>query len=306
MYAACDVLVVPSIRTRTFREPWGLVVNEAMNRGLPVIASDAVGAAAGGLVRDGVNGLVVPAGDSAALAAAIRRLAGDAGAARAARRAGGARTCAPTATTPGRRASAKRSRASASPAGVGSVASLAYENRPLSEPRRRPGADLRAGRCSRASRRRRARDTGTKIIERCTHGQSISGFSQQAYRRALAELPTEVEEYSDCANLIRRAQLAAAAGGGSGSAAAAAQRRCATPLSPSERSALSKVPKTGAGAAAASAARSCTRASCTRTSPRRSARCPTRCWRCSRSCSPARWRSAAARIGKAVRARRAG
>jgi glycosyltransferase involved in cell wall biosynthesis len=78
VYAACDVLVVPSIPTRTFREPWGLVVNEAMNRGLAVIASDAVGAAAGGLVRDGANGLVVAAGDSGALAGAIRRLAGDA------------------------------------------------------------------------------------------------------------------------------------------------------------------------------------------------------------------------------------
>lgn len=73
-YAAADVLVLPSIATRTFREPWGLVVNEAMNRGLPVIASDAVGAAAGGLVRDGRNGLVVPAGDSVALAAALRAL----------------------------------------------------------------------------------------------------------------------------------------------------------------------------------------------------------------------------------------
>jgi glycosyltransferase involved in cell wall biosynthesis len=78
LYAASEVLVLPSIPTRTFREPWGLVVNEAMNRGLPVIASDAVGAAAGGLVRDGDNGLVVPAGDSAALANAIRRLAADA------------------------------------------------------------------------------------------------------------------------------------------------------------------------------------------------------------------------------------
>jgi glycosyltransferase involved in cell wall biosynthesis len=77
LYAACDVLVLPSIPTRTFREPWGLVVNEAMNQGLAVIASDAVGAAAGGLVRDGRNGLVVPAGDSAALAEAIRRLAAD-------------------------------------------------------------------------------------------------------------------------------------------------------------------------------------------------------------------------------------
>jgi glycosyltransferase involved in cell wall biosynthesis len=76
-YAAADVLVLPSIPTRTFREPWGLVANEAMNRALPVIASDAVGAAAGGLVRDGHNGVVVPAGDPVALAAALRRLAGD-------------------------------------------------------------------------------------------------------------------------------------------------------------------------------------------------------------------------------------
>jgi glycosyltransferase involved in cell wall biosynthesis len=77
VYAAADVLVVPSIPTSTFREPWGLVTNEAMNRGLPVIASDAVGAVAGGLVRDGRNGLVVRAGDSGALAAAIGRLGAD-------------------------------------------------------------------------------------------------------------------------------------------------------------------------------------------------------------------------------------
>jgi glycosyltransferase involved in cell wall biosynthesis len=78
IYAASDVLVAPSIPTRTFREPWGLVANEAMNRGLPVIASDSVGAAAGGLVRDGLNGVVVAAGDPLALAGAIRRLAEDA------------------------------------------------------------------------------------------------------------------------------------------------------------------------------------------------------------------------------------
>jgi glycosyltransferase involved in cell wall biosynthesis len=77
VYAACDVLVVPSLRTRTFREPWGLVVNEAMNQGLAVIASDAVGAAAGGLVRDGENGLVLRAGAVHELARAIARLAGD-------------------------------------------------------------------------------------------------------------------------------------------------------------------------------------------------------------------------------------
>lgn len=77
LYSAADVLVVPSIPTRTFREPWGLVVNEAMNCRAAVIASDAVGAAAGGLVRDGETGLVVRAGDSAELARAMRVLAQD-------------------------------------------------------------------------------------------------------------------------------------------------------------------------------------------------------------------------------------
>jgi len=77
-YAASDVVVLPSIPTRSFREPWGLVINEAMNRQLPVIVSDAVGAAAGGLVRNERNGLVVPAKDPLALAAAIQRLAEDA------------------------------------------------------------------------------------------------------------------------------------------------------------------------------------------------------------------------------------
>ena len=77
LYAASDVVVVPSLPTRTFREPWGLVVNEAMNQRCAIIASDAVGAAAGGLVRHEETGLVVPAGDAAALGAALRRLHDD-------------------------------------------------------------------------------------------------------------------------------------------------------------------------------------------------------------------------------------
>lgn len=76
LYAAADVLVLPSIRTATFTEPWGLVVNEAMLQSTPTIASDAVGAAAGGLVRDGRNGLVFPAGDTTALATRLSALAG--------------------------------------------------------------------------------------------------------------------------------------------------------------------------------------------------------------------------------------
>jgi glycosyltransferase involved in cell wall biosynthesis len=76
-YAASQFAVLASIPTPRFREPWGLVCNEAMHQQRPVIASDAVGAVAGGLVRDGETGLVVPAGDAAALAAAIERLLSD-------------------------------------------------------------------------------------------------------------------------------------------------------------------------------------------------------------------------------------
>jgi glycosyltransferase involved in cell wall biosynthesis len=76
-YAGSDVVVLPSIPTRDFLEPWGLVVNEAFDQGVPVIATDAVGAAAGGLVQHERTGLVVPAGDPAALAAALRRLHDD-------------------------------------------------------------------------------------------------------------------------------------------------------------------------------------------------------------------------------------
>jgi glycosyltransferase involved in cell wall biosynthesis len=76
-YAGSDVLVVPSVPTRTFLEPWGLVVNEAFDRGVPVIATTAVGAVAGGLVQHERTGLVVPPNDAVALAAALRRLHSD-------------------------------------------------------------------------------------------------------------------------------------------------------------------------------------------------------------------------------------
>jgi glycosyltransferase involved in cell wall biosynthesis len=76
-YAAAAFTVLPSVPTPRFREPWGLVCNEAMHQGRPVLATTAVGAVAGGLVRDGVNGVVVAPGDAAALARAIERLLED-------------------------------------------------------------------------------------------------------------------------------------------------------------------------------------------------------------------------------------
>jgi glycosyltransferase involved in cell wall biosynthesis len=76
-YAAATFALLPSIPTPRFREPWGLICNEAMDEGRPVIATTAVGAAAGGLVRDGETGLVVAPGDPIALAAAIDSLLSD-------------------------------------------------------------------------------------------------------------------------------------------------------------------------------------------------------------------------------------
>lgn len=70
-YAAAELALLPSVPTPRFQEPWGLVCNEAMHQGRPVIASDTVGAVAGGLVRDCETGMVVPAGDAGALAVAI-------------------------------------------------------------------------------------------------------------------------------------------------------------------------------------------------------------------------------------------
>jgi glycosyltransferase involved in cell wall biosynthesis len=71
-YAAADVFVLPSLS-----EPWGMVLNEAAAAGLPLVATDAVGAAAD-LIEDGANGFVVPTGDADALRAALATLAANA------------------------------------------------------------------------------------------------------------------------------------------------------------------------------------------------------------------------------------
>ncbi len=78
-YAVSDVFVLPSITTRDFKEPWGLVINEAMNQGCPVIATDAVGAAAGGLVENKINGLIVPEKNTVVLKEALETLLQDEG-----------------------------------------------------------------------------------------------------------------------------------------------------------------------------------------------------------------------------------
>lgn len=66
-YRAADLLVLP-----TKSDVWGLVINEAMAQGLPVITTDQCVAGVE-LVKDGINGYLVPVGDDAALTAAICR-----------------------------------------------------------------------------------------------------------------------------------------------------------------------------------------------------------------------------------------
>lgn len=64
-YQAADLFVLP-----TREDIWGLVVNEAMANGLPVITTDRCIAGLE-LVRDGVNGKIIPTDDSQSLANAI-------------------------------------------------------------------------------------------------------------------------------------------------------------------------------------------------------------------------------------------
>ncbi|GAB1646601.1 glycosyltransferase family 4 protein [Krasilnikovia sp. MM14-A1259] len=70
LFAWADVFVLP-----TLVDCWGLVVNEALHHGVPVVTTTAAGARE--LVADGRAGLLVPPGDSDALRTALARLLAD-------------------------------------------------------------------------------------------------------------------------------------------------------------------------------------------------------------------------------------
>ncbi len=70
-YAAADVFCLPSIE-----EGFPLVLLQAMACGLPVVATDATGI--GDVLTPGLEGLIVPAGDAAALRDALTGLTADA------------------------------------------------------------------------------------------------------------------------------------------------------------------------------------------------------------------------------------
>lgn len=70
-YAAADVFVFP-----TLGDPYGLVVDEAMAAGLPIVSTTSAGEIQE-RVYHGINGYLVPPGNSAALASAMRRTVDD-------------------------------------------------------------------------------------------------------------------------------------------------------------------------------------------------------------------------------------
>jgi glycosyltransferase involved in cell wall biosynthesis len=74
-YADADIFCLPSTDRA---ESFGLVLLEAMRARLPVIASAIPGSGINHVVRAGETGLLVPPGDVAALAGALRRLGADA------------------------------------------------------------------------------------------------------------------------------------------------------------------------------------------------------------------------------------
>jgi hypothetical protein len=51
----------------------------------------------------------------------------------------------------------------------------------------------------------------TKIFEECSNGTLPTGFSQQAYSQAIKQMEAELAEYTDCPDLIHKAELAGAA-----------------------------------------------------------------------------------------------
>lgn len=71
IFAAADVFCLPSRH-----DGWGVVINEALGAGLPIVTSNAVGAA-DDLVRNGVNGRVTQVGSVDELAGVLRLLVGD-------------------------------------------------------------------------------------------------------------------------------------------------------------------------------------------------------------------------------------
>jgi hypothetical protein len=89
----------------------------------------------------------------------------------------------------------------------------------------------------------------TKIYEDCGNSTVPTGYSQQAYSQAIKEMEPFLAEYTNCPDLIHKAQLAGAAGShGAGSAGGSSEVGSApvAPPTPTEQHTLEGIPHASA------------------------------------------------------------
>jgi hypothetical protein len=93
----------------------------------------------------------------------------------------------------------------------------------------------------------------TRILEACSNGALPTGYSQQAYSQAIKQMPPELAEYTDCPDLIHKAQLANAAGshggpggGPSGAGGVGVNAAAVAPPTPTEQRTLEDIPHASA------------------------------------------------------------
>ena len=92
--------------------------------------------------------------------------------------------------------------------------------------------------------------SGDAVIKDCTDDGVIQGhYSQQDYKNALNNLPTDVDEYTDCRDVIKRAQTGGGTGGpgagGTGGNTPAGGDPLAT-ATPAEKAAIAAAQANGA------------------------------------------------------------
>ncbi|MBI2105986.1 glycosyltransferase family 4 protein [Candidatus Woesearchaeota archaeon] len=75
-YSICDVFVLPSTFRDYDADCWGVVLNEAMSLGKPVISTDATGGAHD-LIKQGINGFMVKEKDIEGLYNSLRKILSD-------------------------------------------------------------------------------------------------------------------------------------------------------------------------------------------------------------------------------------
>ena len=175
-------------------------------RGVPVIATDAVGAVAGGLVRHEQTGLVVPAGDAAALGAALTRLHDDPELRRRLGATGreAVRAYSHDAWAAGVSRALGAVGVSRGAKAVASVTAFMVRLLTLSALFLLLAAPVASA------------GTREKILRECQKGRITGNYTPAQLRDARNHIPTDIDEYSDCRDVLGRASLSGRSGGSGG------------------------------------------------------------------------------------------